>query len=156
MPNLLREAWTNFIQAADYDDHMRAVGQAGANAELIKELLTQLPPPKGSGVLVAGAGTGQMFDYLDYQVLRPYGVLFCDINPRFLEVLRGRLKETLGFNFQTQIDDLERSTLTQQFDTVIAVLVLEHIDWKTGVSTLTRLAARQVFVVLQENPPSSM
>jgi hypothetical protein len=37
MTSELREAWTNLIQAADYEVHMASVGQAQANAKQVEE-----------------------------------------------------------------------------------------------------------------------
>jgi hypothetical protein len=38
----LREAWTRFVAAEDYETHMAAIGQAQANASLVAELV----PPR--------------------------------------------------------------------------------------------------------------
>ncbi len=64
MDERLREAWTTIIQAEDYDAHMCAVGQAQANAGLVLELFRERPPHRGAKILFAGAGTGQMFDFV--------------------------------------------------------------------------------------------
>jgi hypothetical protein len=33
------------------------------------------------------------------------------------------------------------------------VLVLEHVDWRKAIATLTRVTTSRVFVIIQENPP---
>ncbi len=152
MPDWLRDAWANKILAADYEAHMAAVGQAEANASLVAELFESRPPDAGARILFAGAGTGQMFDYFSPALLSSYMVTFADINPQFLAVLTSRLKKVGGLSFQTVLDDIEDSRLGPGFDLAVAVLVLEHVDWRRGVATLCRLA-RRAFVVVQENPP---
>ncbi len=148
----LRDAWANKILAVDYDAHMAAVGQAQANASLAAELFETAPPDPGARILFAGAGTGQMFEFVSPSILSGYAVTFADINPRFLAVLTSRLEKVEGLTFQTVVDDIEDSRLAPGFDLAVAVLVLEHVDWRRGVATLCRLAKR-VFVVVQENPP---
>src|SRR5438874_6565380 len=86
----LREAWTG-VSAADYDAHMAVVGQAEANAHLVRRLLTDHPPP-GPRLVFAGAGTGQMFDYVSPDFLRPFEVTFTDISAALLARLADRLR----------------------------------------------------------------
>jgi hypothetical protein len=148
----LRQAWTAIIQPADYEAHMAANGQAQANADLVRDLLLIAPPSPGVPILFAGAGTGQMFDYIDAGILRPYRATFTDINPTYLERLSSRL-ESHGLAFETMVDDVEQSRVPGYFDLVIAVLVLEHVDWRDAVASLCGLATWRVFVVIQENPP---
>jgi hypothetical protein len=147
MPPTLRQVWTGMITAADYDAHMVAVGQAEANAGLLGEALRGLP--EGAAILVAGAGTGQMFDYLDPQVLARYRTTFTDINGDYLAKLGRRVS---GIPCETVVDDIEASALAGPFELAVAVLVLEHVDWRRAVASLCRVA-RRVFVVIQEDPP---
>lgn len=153
MPPSLRHAWTAIIQPADYEAHMAANGQAQANADLARELFLVAPPPPGAAILFAGAGTGQMFDYLDPGILAPYRTTFTDINPDFLDSLEARL-EPYELAFETLVDDIERPSVPGYFDLLIAVLLLEHVDWPTAVAALCRLATWRVFVVIQEDPPN--
>ena len=153
MPPSLRHAWTAIIQPADYEAHMAANGQAQANAELVRELFLIAPPPTGAAILVAGAGTGQMFDYLDPGILAPYRTTFTDINPDFLDSLEARL-ESHELAFETLVDDIERPSVPGYFDLVIAVLVLEHVDRPSAVAGMCRLATWRIFVVIQEDPPN--
>lgn len=77
--------------------------------------------------------------------------MFTDINPDYLDRLEARLEEH-ELAFDTAVDDIENSSLAGGFDLAIAVLVLEHVDWRRAVASLCRLALR-VFVVIQEDPP---
>jgi 2-polyprenyl-3-methyl-5-hydroxy-6-metoxy-1,4-benzoquinol methylase len=150
MPTL-REAWTYVISAADYEAHMASIGQAQANASLVEEFLQAAPPPPGSAILIAGAGTGQMFDYIPASILTPYCTTFTDINAGYLQILSARLQD---ITFELAVDDIESSALAGPFDLAIAVLVLEHVDWPRAVASLCRLSSR-VFVVSQENSPQT-
>jgi hypothetical protein len=152
--NRLREAWQSIIKGEDYDAHMAAVGQAQANASLVEELFTKRPPQSGAAVLFAGAGTGQIFDYLDPQRLAPFEVMFTDINAAYLERLQERLASVPTLRFSAQVDDIENTALTPGFGLAVAVLLLEHVDAKKAIEALCRLA-RRVFVVIQENPPEA-
>ncbi len=152
MDSRLREAWTKLITPHDYDAHMAAVGQAQANAELTSELFRERPPHEGAQVLFAGAGTGQMFDYVPPLILRPFHITFSDINPEYLRRLVLRLANASGLQFVTVVDDLENSGLPAGFELIVAALVLEHVDWQKAVATMCCLSRGRVFVILQENP----
>src|SRR5258706_8764724 len=86
----LREAWSKIVTADDYEGHMAEVGQAQANAELVRDLICDLAPPQGAKVLFAGAGTGQMFDYIDGTLFAPFDMTFTDINESFLAHLAAK------------------------------------------------------------------
>jgi hypothetical protein len=151
MPDL-REAWSSHIQAMDYDVHMAAVGQAQANADLLAELFRDHPPPAGSRVHIAGAGTGQYFDYFPPDRLAPYRMTFTDINPLFLARFQTRWPmkaEAIG------VDDIEAPTQPGPYDLTIAILVLEHIDWRRAITAMCARTAR-AFVVIQEDPPEPL
>ena len=149
----LREAWTTKIRAEDYDFHMASVGQAQANAQLITDWLSSNAPKRNSSVLFAGAGTGQVFDYLPTRILSPYIVTFTDINSDYLKRLESRLKSQGRLRFRIIMDDIERSKLSAEFASAVAVLLLEHVEWHLAVATLCKLSTDSVFVVVQENPP---
>ncbi len=148
-PGTLREAWLGHISIEDYERHMSAIGQAQANASLVEELFRRHAPASGARVLFAGAGTGQCFDYLAPDALGGCYVTFADLNPVFLERLAARLG---GREIATAVDDIEDSRLPGTFDLAIAILVLEHVDWRRAVASLARRCAR-VFAVIQRNPP---
>ncbi len=142
----LREAWTRFVAAEDYETHMAAIGQAQANASLVAELVAAAAPPPASRILIAGAGTGQMFEYCPPELFRGYRLICTDINPAFLEKLRARCE------CQTVVDDIEDSRLEPGFSVIIVVLVLEHVDWRKALASLARLRPERVLVVIQRNP----
>lgn len=152
MKNKLREAWTTIIQAKDYEDHMAAVGQAQANAGLLADYLAAQPPTAEASLLFVGAGTGQMFEFVSPSMLLPYQTTFTDINGSYLEQLSGRLRSVEGLRYATSMDDAEASRLSPGYHTALAVLLLEHVDWRKAVSTICGLATSQVFVIIQVNP----
>jgi hypothetical protein len=73
MHSNLRPAWTRIATGEDYDEHTAAVGQAQAAARLTVELLPGADLRRGSRIVIAGSGTGQMFDHL----------ICTDLNPTF-------------------------------------------------------------------------
>jgi len=151
MDAALRQAWTDVVTADDYEQHMATIGQAQAAADLTRQLLERASLAPGQSVTIAGAGTGQMFDFLDGAIFRPYDLKFTDLNPMFLERLRVRL-EKLGLAAQLLLDDFEQSQLTPGTDLLLATLLLEHIDWRQGVATIGRVRPGAVGLILQENP----
>ena len=154
MSKQLREAWTTIIRAEDYEAHMAAVGQAEANAQLVAEYFRMEPPPTDASILFLGAGTGQMFEFISPSILIPCQTTFADINDGYLKVLSERLRTTKGLRYTTVVDDVEDTRLRAVFDTVLAVLLLEHVDWRKAVSAIAHLATSRAFVIIQENPPT--
>jgi hypothetical protein len=154
MNEKLREAWRKFISAEDYDAHMAAMGQAEANARLVTEYFAAVAPEAGAKVLFLGAGTGQMFDFVSPAFLAPYHTTFADINPAYLQRLSERLASLPEIGYVTVRDDIEESVLQPGFGLVIAVLVLEHVDWRKAVATACRLTDPSILVINQENPES--
>jgi hypothetical protein len=98
-------------------------------------------------VLVAGAGTGQMFDYIPADVFSSHRLICSDISSRLLARLRERL------DCETVVDDVEDSRLAPGFGAIIIVLVLEHVDFRKALASLARLAPERLIIVIQENPP---
>lgn len=135
------------VTAEDYETHMASIGQAQANALLVHELLGWATIAAGSRVLIAGAGTGQMLDYIPTDVFSSYRMICSDISPRLL----GRLRERL--DCETVVDDVEDSRLEPGFGAIIIVLVLEHVDFRKALASLARLSAERFIIVIQENPP---
>jgi hypothetical protein len=152
MSHKLHEAWRHLILAEDYEAHMAAIGQAQANAELVAEYFAAFPPKPGAAILFLGAGTGQMFDFVSPAFLAPYRTTFADINAAFLHRLRDRLSAHSAIHFLTAEDDVEHSSLEPGFALVVAVLLLEHVDWRKAVATMCRLTTGSVLTVTQENP----
>src|SRR5215469_14428897 len=144
----LRRAWTEIVVADDYEEHMAAIGQAQAAAELTSYLIEAAMLEAGSHITIAGAGTGQMFDLLPSTLFQPYRLTISDLNPLFLERLRERL--TLrGLDADVLVDDIERTALPPGCDLLLATLLLEHIDWQRGIETFNALRARMCGIVLQ-------
>ncbi len=121
---------------------MARIGQAEANAFLLRDLLEGV----AGRVLIAGAGTGQMFPYLPADFLAACQVTCSDVNPVFLARLRER------FACQTVVDDIEDSRLLPGFAAIAVVLVLEHVDWRRALDSLVRLQPEQLVLIVQRNP----
>jgi len=145
----LRDAWLSHINPDDYERHMAAAGQAQANAEMLDEFLRNSPPQPGSRVLFAGAGTGQLFDYMSVERLAPYHVTFADLNPAYLARLAER---TQTIARQMVVDDIEQPALRGPFDLIVAILVLEHVDWWRAVAAMAERCEGGVFAVIQQTP----
>ena len=148
----LRRAWTEIVVADDYEEHMAAIGQAQAAAELTRYLIEAASLKAGGRITIAGAGTGQMFDLLPSAVFHPYRLTVSDLNPLFLDRLRERLSRH-GLDAEIVVDDVERTALSPGCDFLLATLLLEHIDWQRGVEAFVALRPRMCGIVLQENPP---
>lgn len=153
MDRRIREVWLKRISPDDCDAHMAAVGQAQANAELVAQVLEEHPPTAGASILFVGAGTGQLFDYASPTMLKRFHSTFSDINAEYLHRLRSRICSVPELHFNVVVDDVESTSLTPGYELVVAVLVLEHVDWQKAIATMCRLSSRRVFVVVQENPP---
>jgi len=147
MDPALRHAWTEVISADDYETHMAAIGQAQAAAALTEWLLTEARLPFGSLITIAGAGTGQMLEFLDTALLLPHKLTCADLNPAFLERLRKRLSKH-GLHATTVQDDLENTDLAPNADFLLATLVLEHIDWRRGVRSIGQLRPRMCGIIM--------
>lgn len=148
----LRRAWTEIVTADDYERHMAAIGQAQAAAELTGWALRSAGLEPGDAVTVAGAGTGQMLDFLDAAALRPYRLTFGDLNRAYLQRLGERLKRH-GIEGELVEDDFEQTRLPEGPALLVATLLLEHIEWRRGVESIGRLRPRRCAIVMQENPP---
>jgi len=152
MDSTLRRAWTEVISADDYETHMAAIGQAQAAALLTEWVVGEAELQSDSRILIVGAGTGQMFDFLDAALFRPHRLTCADLNPAFL----GRLEERLmkhGLDAEIAQDDLENTHLASGAELLLATLVLEHIDWRVGVQSICRLRPRLCAIIMQVNPP---
>lgn len=153
MSTRLREAWTSIIRPEDYEAHMAAMGQAQANAKLVEDYFLAQRVDPGANVLFLGAGTGQMFEFVSPSFLLPYQITFADIHSGYLKWLAQRLKSVSELRYATVVDDVERTSLTGPFDVVLAVLLLEHVQWRKAVAAMCELSGKKILVVIQENPP---
>lgn len=147
----LRRAWTQILTGEDYDEHMAAIGQAQAAAELTAELIQSADLPPDSRVVIAGAGTGQMFGLLNPALFQPFALICTDINLKFLARLRARLLRH-NLNAFLLADDIERTSLPEAPDFLLAVLLLEQIDWRNGVEAIAALRPSRCGIIIQENP----
>jgi len=153
MDPALRRAWTEIVTAEDYELHMASIGQAEAAAELTASILHAAAPAPGSRIVIAGAGTGQMFDFIDPALFRPYRLLCSDLNPAFLARLGERLLRR-GLEAELVEDDIECTALEPEPALLLATLLLEHIEWRRGVEVFAALRPASCGIILQENPPA--
>ncbi len=151
-PVSLKDAWAKVIAGEDYDGFMAEIGQAQANAGIVAEFIEHVRPEKGARVVVAGAGTGQMFDHHPLARLPDHEVLFTDINPQFLARLEPRARQAGLVNFSILVDDLEQTQIPAGPDAIIVVLVLEHIQWERALRNLAALSPGALMIVIQKNP----
>src|SRR5579875_517909 len=110
MDSNLRLAWTRIVTAEDYDEHMENVGQAHALAVLTTKLIAAANLCQGSRFVIAGAGTGQMFDFVDPDLFRRFDLICTDLNPLFLIHLKRRLLQR-GLSAFLIADDFEQTAL---------------------------------------------
>lgn len=130
---------------------MASIGQAQAAAALTGRLIELALVPADSSIVIAGAGTGQMFDFVEPSVFRPYRMTFADLNPAFLVRLRERLARC-GLQAEILEDDIEKTAIEPGPDLLLATLLLEHIGWQRGVQAFAALRPAVCAVILQENP----
>jgi hypothetical protein len=149
-PNL-RKGWTELIVAEDLDRHLAENGQAQANAHLLLRMLADSSLSNGASLLLIGVGTGQFLDYVDVEALLPFRLTCTDINAKFLDALEARLRKVRHLAADVRIDDLEETTLEGPYDAAIAILVLEHIDWKKGIASLVKLSPAWLHLIIQRN-----
>lgn len=148
----LRYGWTHIVRADDYELHMANIGQAQANAHLVRDLILAAGLSEGARVVFAGAGPGQMFEHADADYLRNFDVVFTDINAEFLARLETRAKASGLTRFQTMLDDVEDTKLTGCIEAAVYVLVLEHVDWKKCLESINALKPEILIFVVQRNP----
>jgi hypothetical protein len=152
MTSGLRLAWTQIVTPDDYEEHMSGIGQAQAAAALTCQIIQSAEPPDGGRVVIAGAGTGQMLDFLDPALLRPFRITCTDLNRSFLARLEERLVR-YGLSATILEDDIEHTVLEPGPDLLLATLLLEHTDWRRVVDVFAELRPAACGIVIQENPP---
>lgn len=148
----LQLAWTQIVTVEDYDAHMAAIGQAQAAAALTGKIIECAEPLVGGRLVVVGAGTGQMLDFLDAAQFRPFRITCTDLNRRFLVRLEERLAQ-YGLTATVFEDNIEQTSLESGPDLLLATLLLEHIDWRMGVEAIAKLCPAACGIIMQENPP---
>ncbi|MBT3879056.1 MAG: class I SAM-dependent methyltransferase [Candidatus Scalindua sp.] len=150
MEENLRIAWTEVIVADELDAHLEELGQAKINALLVKQMFDDFTLPDNLKILIPGCGTGQIFDYLSPKEFCKYQLTFSDINQSFLDKLKKRLNDNGCRNFRCIIDDVENTILTDQFDVIVLILVLEQVDWEKGINTIINFNPQYIYLIIQE------
>ena len=150
-----RKAWLEKISVGDLESRMAAIGQAQANANLVKKMFKSHPLKKGARLLIAGCGTGQLFDYASPNDLgKNIEITLTDINQSYLSKAEERLSGFSGIKYSTARDDIENTRLNQSYDAVLAVLVLLHVEWKKALASMLRLNPRRLYIIEQEQDAS--
>jgi hypothetical protein len=152
MDSGLRRAWTQIVTGEDYEEHMAAIGQAQAGAALTQYIIQFANPPEGGRVAIVGVGTGQMLDFLDAAIFRPFRIICTDLNRGYLVRLQERFARH-GLTATVLEDDIEHTALDPGPDLLLATLLLEHIDWRRGVEAIAGLRPSTCGIIIQENPP---
>jgi SAM-dependent methyltransferase len=148
-PHGEREAWLDVVHPADLDGHMASVGQAEANAAIVKEMFVRHPLAENEKLLIHGCGTCQMFDYVDLSIFGKSDITFADLSPRMLEVARKRLERFAHSSHKIAVDDIERSNLNDRYDAALLVLVLLHVNWKKALENIIRLGVSSLYIIEQ-------
>lgn len=151
MDDSLRLAWTQIVTPEDYDKHMAEIGQAQAAAVLTRSIIETSVTRDCSRVLIVGAGTGQMLDFLDPALLCPFRITCTDLNRSFLARLEQRLLSA-GIRATLLEDDIEHTALDAGWDLLLATLLLEHVDWHRAVEVIASLRPKACGIIVQENP----
>jgi|CXWL01.1.fsa_nt_gi hypothetical protein len=151
----LKKAWTEIVTANDLDRHLLEAGQAEVNARLVCRSLKIFALPVDAKILMLGAGTGQILDYADKNLLSQYILTLTDINEDFLLQIRRRLAGIPSLRATVQRDDIEESRLTGSFDGIVAALLLEHIDWRRGIPAMIKLHPARIYLIVQRNEKES-
>lgn len=146
-----RKGWSEIISAADIDRHMAENGQAQVIAELLYEMLQSVPVMKPGKILFAGAGTGQLIDYVSLEPLADVTVVFSDLTDRFRPRLEQRLAPFRTLHWQWKQDDIERTQLSGPFDAVMISMVLQHVEWTRAIDSIVSLTPKIIYVVEQRN-----
>lgn len=139
------------IAPEDYEIHMANVGQAQANADLMRELVGFGSSKVRQRLLIAGCGPGQFLEVASPDYLLPHRCVFTDLSLAFIEQVQVRAA-TIGLDFEALVDDVEDSQLEPGFDAIILVLVLEHTQWQRTISEMVRLQPKRLIIVIQRNP----
>jgi hypothetical protein len=145
-----KKGWTEVVTPEDLDIHMAVIGQAESNAKIILEMFSEFPLTDTSKLLVAGCGTCQMFDYFEPQKIGKVQFVFSDINPSFFEQVKKRLKKYSEIRYKLVVDDAESTKLNEKIDGILAVLLLEHIEWKKGINSFIKLNPKRMYLIIQE------
>ena len=145
-----RKGWMEVIGVEDLDSHMAAIGQVQANAEIVKQMFEDYPLRNGAKLLIAGCGTGQLFDYLKPSDLGNLELTLTDINPPYLSATEQRLRKFGGVKYNLKIDDIEATNLQGHYDGILIVLVLQHVEYKKALASMLSLNPSRFYIIEQE------
>lgn len=143
-----KKYWKEIVEPDDLDLHMVEAGQAETNAKLVRKMFSLFPVGHGTTLYVPGCGTGQMFDFISPSELGELKYIFTDIKPEFLEKLRSRLPATL--DAEIIVDDVEHSEIKQKTDAALVVLLLQHINWRKGLTNILGTLPERIFLIVQQ------
>ncbi len=149
-----RKGWTEIISPQELDNHMANIGQAEANAGIVKQMFKDHPLESGSKLVVPGCGTCQLFDYIIPSDLGKIELFFTDINPSYLSKVKERLAKFPGTKYHTIIDDIEKTRLKGKYEGALIILVLQHVEWKKALDSICNLRASKLYVIEQEQDPT--
>ncbi len=149
-----KEAWLNIVEPKDFDLHMANIGQAEANASLVREFFEKYPLAEGGKLLIHGCGTCQLFDYLNPHEIGGVQITFADISQKMLDSAEVRMTKFKGLKYALVQDDIEATKLTGHYDAVLLVLVLLHVDWKKSLGNILKLSPSCVYIIEQEQDPT--
>ncbi len=113
------------IPASDYEAHMGSpsVGQLQFLSRVLAELLREYQP---TSLAVLGCATGNGFEHIVPAITRQ--VIGIDINPSYLEILRGRHGERLPGLHLMCADIAECEIEAQSLDLIYGGLIFEYVD----------------------------
>jgi 2-polyprenyl-3-methyl-5-hydroxy-6-metoxy-1,4-benzoquinol methylase len=148
-----KDAWLRVVEPEDLDTHMRDIGQASANCEIIKEMFRKRPLGENSKVLVHGCGTCQMFEYIAPSDIVKGEMTFADISSKMLRAAGRRLRRYRGLSYHILVDDIENTSINEHYDAVLLVLILLHVDWKRSLENMIRLNPSCFYIIEQKQGP---
>lgn len=143
------KVWTELIGPDDLDTHLAGIGQAQANAELVKQMFKDVPLQ--GKLLISGCGTGQLFDYiLPLDLGNKLQLTLTDINYLYLERANARLSHFPGLNFDVRLDNIESTRIQDKYEGVLITLVLEHVEWMKALDSMQTLKPNTFYIIVQE------
>jgi hypothetical protein len=149
-PKNEKEAWLHIIKPDELDTHLANIGQAAANATIVKELFKKHPLAEGSRLLIHGCGTCQMFDYIKPSDIGKVDMSFADINDGMLEVAERRLRKYKEASCHFLADDIENTNIGEHYDALLLILVLLHVDWRRSLENMIKLTPSLFYIIEQE------
>jgi predicted TPR repeat methyltransferase len=119
------------VTAADYDGHMREVGQAQALELVFAEAYARFAP---KALCVLGCGTGCGLSCID--PARTERVVCVDLNRKYLQLARRRNPQLEAVAEWKCASVESLSFRPRSFDMVHAALLFEYIEWRPAVAKI--------------------